>query len=152
MNISYLTKKKYSELSDWEKDVLDHLWIINGCGGAWNGIKNRFIRYVLKKVITKLRIVFIEADCDKHDFSYWQWIRKDYPIEWLKSMKVISPEYLRKIEEYDRKTKDIRFYTAIIQDISRLELWLIAVLWYTLLAYIFYCAVRIGWKDYYNNF
>lgn len=119
-------KMHYSELNSADFAFLLDQGIINWCWGAGSSVKNRLIRWIIKKVMKRLHIVFVEASCQIHDFSYFKWGTED-----------------------DRYKADMGFFKAIISDIWEKN-WFFTVLWYTAIALIFYGAVRIGWKSYFN--
>lgn len=35
-------------------------------------MKHKIIRWILATILKRLRLVFIQASCEIHDFSYWQ--------------------------------------------------------------------------------
>jgi hypothetical protein len=72
----------------------------------------------------RLRIIFVEASCNIHDFSYW-----------------------KGGTEENRKKADIGFFKAIISDIDKYDAGTIK---YTIYALIFYYAVKLGGKSYFN--
>jgi len=118
--------RSYKTLTQEDWNNLLTLWIVNWCGWGWMKVKNRLIRWIISKILKRLRLVFLQASCNIHDFTYWQW--------W---------------DEARRLECDMWFFIAIISDIHKIKTW-ISVVWYTMLALIFYYAVRIGGKSYFN--
>ena len=125
-NLQELSSCHFSEVTPEEWLFLENEWIVNDCWWAWNDIKNRFIRWFLRFILRFLKWVFIEASCKIHDFKYWQGWTED-----------------------DRYKADFWFYKKIISDISEKN-WFFCLLWYTILALVFYGAVRVGGKSYFN--
>ena len=117
-------KMSYKDLTPSDWDFLTTYEIVNGCGGAGKDVKNRLIRWIITKVMKRLRIAFFYADCNIHDFSYWKWGSDE-----------------------DRKKADIGFFKKIIEDI---DLYDSDTIKYTFYALVFYYAVRIGGKSYFN--
>lgn len=121
-----LKNKKTTELTYEDFKILKKYWIINGCGGKNCGI--------LQKIILKiLTPVFFEASCDLHDFGYWK--------GWNEARRL----------ECDQK-----FYEAMLQDIEKVRsaesgfFKKFFISFYFVLASLYYFAVRIGGKKYFN--
>ena len=125
--LEYYKTLSYKELKQGDFSFLREHKVCNGCGGAGNSVKNRLIRFIIKKSLQILRLVFIEASCDIHDFTYWQW------------------------GDEERRSKcDLWFFTVIINDIQKADLKTTSILKYTTVALIFYYAVRKWGKEYFK--
>lgn len=125
MTLQDFKSRDYKSLTKWEWEFLRVNGVCNGCGGTGTQVKNRLIRWIILQSLKRLRLVFWQADCNIHDFTYWQGG-----------------------DEARRKECDMGFFKRIIEDIENAVG--ISVIKYTLLALIFYYAVRIGGKDYFN--
>lgn len=148
--LEYYKTLSYKELKQGDFSFLREHKVCNGCGGAGNGVKNRLIRYIIKKSLQILRMVFIEASCDIHDFTYWQWIVAIFTEEEIEKIRAISPKALEILQDDYRKKCDMGFFVAIINDIQRSNLQMTSVLKYTIVALIFYYAVRVWGKEYFQ--
>lgn len=136
-----------------EKDIifLQSVWVCNWCGGAWDKIYHKAIRWFLHWILSKLRAVFIEASCQIHDFSYWQSLFAIMKAEDIDRIKKENPKIFRKLLRERRKKCDDWFFYQILFDIQKTVQEPLAFVWYILLAIIFYLAVRsLGWV-YFNS-
>jgi hypothetical protein len=140
-------KMSYKDLTPSDWDFLTTYGIVNGCGGAGNSVKNRLIRWIIKKVMKRLRITFFRADCNIHDFSYWKGSLAYLTEEELEKIKKISPKAYEILQEDIRKIADMGFFKKMIEDI---DLYDSGTIKYTFYALVFYYAVRIGGKSYFN--
>lgn len=147
MNLKLLKNKSYKDLTQEEWDLLRKESVVNWCGWAGSNIKSRFSRFILKFALKRLRLIFIEASCDIHDFTYWQWLLAKFTEEELERIRSVSPRALEILNEDLRKKCDLWFFYAIMNDIRRSDR---SVFLYTILALIFYYWVRNWWKDYFE--
>lgn len=122
--LEHYREVSYKDLTDRDFDFLRENGVCNGCGGAGDDVKNVLIRWILQWSLKQLRVVFIEASCDIHDFSYWK----------------------GGMEE-DRQKADMGFFKKIINDIDKTDS---NVIKYSILAMIFYYSVHFGGKSYFN--
>lgn len=81
--------------------------------------------WFLAIILRTLAPLFDEASANIHDFSYWKWGG-----------------------EWDRRNADFGFFERMVYDISSSKLKM--SLRYATLAYIFFVAVRIRGKKYFN--
>lgn len=122
-----LKKTHWRELTQEDLAYLKEKGITNGCGGAGDRWYHKLIRRFLLWILSILRAVFVEASCMIHDFRYWQGGTKSR-----------------------RKEDDQGFFFAILADIQNYIKDPFPFVGYTLLALVFYGAVRsLGWV-YYN--
>lgn len=151
-----LKNKKTTELTYEDFKILKKYWIINGCGGKNCGI--------LQKIILKiLTPVFFEASCDLHDFGYWKGWNEARRLECdqkfyekiLEDLDFYFWEYSTlswyKVEQKSRLRHFARFWNSLRSNsqnhfVARRFL----KMYYKILAKIFYIAVRIGGKKYFN--
>lgn len=125
--------------------------VCNGCGGAWERFWHIAIRWFLQWILSILRAVFVEASCQVHDFSYWQSLFAIMTAEEIERIKKEDPKLFRKLLRERRKICDQWFFYQILADIQKMVQDPFAFVWYTLLALIFYGAVRsLGWV-YFNS-
>lgn len=151
-----IKEKRTAELTGVDIYFLKKFWIMNGCGG-----KNRgFLQKILLKILTP---VFFEASCDLHDFGYWkggdearraECDRKFYE-KILEDLDFYFWEYSTlswyKVEQKSRLRHFARFWNSLRSNsqnhfVARRFL----KMYYKILAKIFYIAVRIGGKKYFN--
>lgn len=142
--LEILKNKKSSELTADDIFFLKNKKIINGCGARVIRNENyeNFLRNIFAKIsqilVKTIRPVLFEASCDLHDFGYWK--------GWDESRRA---EYDTKF--YEKIIEDIEiFYTPPTSgDWNDLEIF-IRKYFYKILAKLFYLAVRIGGKQYFN--
>lgn len=121
-----LKNKKTTELTYEDFKILKKYWIINGCGGSTRG----FLQKIILKILTP---VFFEASCDLHDFGYW-----------------------KGGDETRRAECDRKFYEAMLRDIEKVRsaesgfFKKFFISFYFVLASLYYFAVRLGGKKYFN--
>ena len=131
--LEILKNKKSSELTADDIFILKNKEIINGCGARVIRDENyeNFLRNIFAKIsqilVKIIRPVFFEASCDLHDFGYWK--------GW---------------DEVRRLECDTKFYEKIIEDIENFSKNSFQKIFYKILAKLFYLAVRIGGKKYFN--
>lgn len=118
--LEIIRQKSTRMLTENDKIFLRKNGIMNGCGGQNRG----FLQKILLKFLTP---VFFEASCDLHDFGYWK--------GW---------------DEERRAECDRKFYEKILEDIENFSKNFFEKNFYKILAKIFYIAVRLGGKKYFN--
>ena len=80
--------------------------VCNGCGGSGDKFLQRWIRALLRWILSILRAVFVEASCQIHDFSYWQSLFAIMPAEEIERIKKEDPKLFRKLLRARRKECD----------------------------------------------
>lgn len=133
--IEQIRQKSTKELTADDIFFLKNQGIINGCGARVirdenyeNFFRNIFakISQILAKII---RPVFFEASCDLHDFGYWK--------GW---------------DEAKRLECDKKFLQKILEDIENFSKNFFEKIFYKILAKLFYIAVRIGGRQFFNYY
>lgn len=126
-----IKEKRTAELTAEDFKTLKNFWIMNGCGGCNRG----FFQKIILKILTP---IFFEASCDLHDFGYWK--------GWNEARRLECDQKF-----YEKILEDIEiFYTPPTSgDWNNFEIFL-RKNFHKILAKIFYCAVRIGGKKYFN--
>lgn len=152
--IHFLENKNTSNLTDEDIHFLKETGIINGCGGnirqqKFNNIFRNIFVWIANYFAQKIRPVFFEASCDLHDFGYWKGgdeaRRKECDEKFLqKILEDIDRRYYLWVWFYYEKKE-----CGKIQDIPSYEYFFKKFL-YIAIAYLFYFAVRIGGKQYFN--
>ncbi len=117
-----LKQKSLSEITDKDWDFLKKEKIINGCGSHNRGFLQKFFLKILSPK-------FFTASCNKHDFGYW-----------------------KGGDETRRKECDEKFLQAILQDVENISENFLKKFFYKIIAYLFYTAVRIGGRKYFNYY
>ena len=155
--LEILKNKKSSELTADDIFFLKNKEIINGCGARVIRDENyeNFLRNIFTKIsqilVKTIRPVFFEASCDLHDFGYWKGgdeaRRKECDEKFLqKILEDIETKYLRIWNENGYlfyRSNPIRYRFEQIKNFFER-------IFYTILAKLFYLAVRIGGKKYFN--
>lgn len=138
-----LRQKSTRELTEEDIIFLKNSGIINGCGGKDACILQKF----LLKIISP---IFFEASCYLHDFWYWKWWdekrRKECDEKFLEAILRDIEEWLlwrwRECFDYkERKFDKLRYLYFFLKSKK-----------YKFLAKIFYIAVRIGGRKYFNYY
>lgn len=144
-------EKHWDSLTPQDILFLRGVGVCNGCGGAWERFWHIAIRWFLQWILSILRAVFIDASCQIHDFSYWQSLFAKMTLEEIERIKKEDPKLFRKLLRERRKECDDGFFYQILEDIQKAVQEPLAFVGYTLLALIFYGAVRsLGWV-YFNS-
>lgn len=134
MRKNILSLKHHYELTDDDWEFLIENKIINGCGGNIRAYEyDNFFRKIFYKIADSLAKIlcpiFFMASCKIHDFGYW--------VGW---------------SEERRKECDQKFLEKILEDIELQNFKILQKIFYTILAYAFYYAVRIGGKQFFNYY